>query len=91
MEGHLCPLKAAGVSWKRTCAHVWCPGFCTCDPGDAVLDCLALVASGSCICEFSGTVANKEIVLNPAIPPGLNIKAPDRPSLPRRKRYICIL
>ena len=58
---------------------------------DAVLDCLSLVASGSCICEFSGTVANKEIVLNPAIPPGLDTKAPDRPSLPRRKRYICIL
>ena len=57
-------------------------------PEDAFLDCLALVDGGSCICGFHGTVANKEIVLNPAISPGLNAKGAHRPSLPQKEVYL---
>lgn len=39
-------------------------GSCGCCPEDTSLDRLALIASGACVHGFSGTIANKEIVLN---------------------------
>lgn len=82
-------LQVANVYLKRTCALVWCPGFCHCYLDDAPFDCLDLVASGAYMHRFNGTVKKK--CLNPAItawPPQCRSRFP---SLPLKEVYLHIL
>lgn len=53
LHSHFGPLQVASISLKRAYAHVWHLGLFGHHPEDKPLECLALVASGTCACGFS--------------------------------------
>lgn len=53
LHSHFGPVQVATISLKGTYAHVWHLRFFGHHPEDKHLECLALVASGTCACGLS--------------------------------------